>query len=178
MYYVVQVKTGKEQQTIDDIRKYKSDHTKFEVFAPQRKVKRKYGGEYKEVTERCFPGYVFVETDNVKELFFDLYWVPEYTRLLGREGLTYNFVPLNEEESRMVDILYNAGNGRVTPISDIEIVEGDKIRVLDGPLRDIEAKIKKVNLHKRTVVVGFTFCNRDVEAKLGIDIVTKVGESR
>ena len=174
MYYVVQVQTGKEEQTIADIRKYKSDKTEFEVFAPSRLVKRKYGNEYKEVSERCFPGYVFVETDNPKDLFFDLYWVPEFTRLLGREGLTYNFVPLNEEESRMVDILYNAGNGRVTPISDIEIEAGDTVRILDGPLRDVQAQIKAVDLHKRNVTVGVTFCNRIMDVKLGINIVTKV----
>ena len=174
MYYVVQVKTGKEQTTIDDIKRYNNSQSYFEVFAPYRKELRKYKGEFKEVLVRCFPGYIFVETDDPKQLFHDLYWVPDFTRLLGREGLTYNFVPLNLEESRMIDILYNANNGRVTPISDIEIVEGDKIVVLDGPLVGIESNIIKINLHKRTVLVEFDFCGRRVTATVGINIVTKI----
>lgn len=177
MYYVIQVKTGKEQKAIDDIRKQSGFDSGIEVFAPTRKVMRKYGGVYKEVTERCFPGYLFVDTKDAKALFFDLYWVPDYTRLLGREGLTYNFCPLNEEESRMVDILYNANKEHVTEISNIEVVEGDKIRVLDGPLRDVQAKVKKVDLHKRTVLVEITLFNRSMEAKLGINIITKVPDA-
>ena len=109
-------------------------------------------------------------------MFFDLYWTPEYTKLLGREGLTYNFLPLDEDETRMVDILYNANSDRQTEISDIEVVEGQKIRVLTGPLMGIESTIKKVNLHKRNVLITFTMCGREVEALVGINIIGKVNE--
>ena len=174
MYYVIQVASGKEQKVIDDIKKYKGDAIDFDVFAPYRETLRKYRGVYRTVRERCFPGYVFVETDDVKQLFFDLYWIPDFTRLLGREGLTYNFVPLDEDESRMIDILYSKNSDRVTRISDIEVQPGDKILILDGPLSGIETKIKKVDLHKRTVTVEFMLCSRLVEAKVGINIVTKL----
>lgn len=173
MYYVIQVKTGKEKETMEDILKHQRGDFHLEVFSPCRKTMRKYKGVYKEVTERCFPGYLFVETNDVEQLFKDLYWVPGYTKLLGREGLTYNFVPLNEEESRMIDILYNADSGRTTPISDIEVVEGDQIRILTGPLKGIEGTIVKTNLHKRSVIVGFYLCGQYVEVKVGINIVSK-----
>lgn len=174
MYYVIQVKTGKEQKAIDDIKKYKSDQSDFDVFAPFRKSLRNYHGEYKEVIERCFPGYIFVETDNAKQLFFDLFWVPEFTKMLGREGLTYNFVPLDEDESRMIDILYSKNSNRITEISNIEIEEGQKIKVLDGPLYGLNAFVKKVNLHKRVITVEFMLCGRAVEAQVAINIVTKI----
>lgn len=174
MYYVIQVKTGKEQNTIDDIRQYQNSDCIIDVFSPYRMELRKYKGEFKEVRVRCFPGYIFVETLDAKQLFFDLYWVPGFTRLLGREEGTYNFVPLDEDEARMIDILYNVNEDRTTRISDIEVVEGDKIRILDGPLVGLETKIKKVDLHKRMVVIEFMLCNRPVEAKVGINIVTKV----
>ena len=130
----------------------------------------------KEIKERCFPGYIFVETNDVKSLFEELYWVPGYTKLLGREGLTYNFLPLDEEESRMIDILYNANSNRTTEISNIEIQEGDKIVILDGPLTGIQSRIKKIDLHKRIVTVGFTLCNREVGAKVAINIITKLNK--
>ena len=174
MYYVIHVKTGKEQDAIDDILKYKTHEVEFDIFSPFRKELRKYKGVWKEVLVRCFPGYVFVETDDIKGLFKDLYWIPGYQRILGREGLTDNFVPLDPDESRMIDILYNAGSGRVTPISDIEVIEGDKIRILDGPLMGITSSIKKVNLHKRMVEVEFMLCKRKVSAIVGINIITKV----
>ena len=174
MYYVIQVKTGKEQQAIEDILKNKPDDASFDVFSPYRKSLRKYKGETKEVIERCFPGYIFVETNNVRELFRQLYFTPGFQKLLGREEGTENFVPLDKDESRMIDILYSANNNRITEISNIEVKEGEMIRVLDGPLMGLETQIKKVNLHKRTVTVEFMLCGRLVEANVGIDFVTNI----
>lgn len=176
MYYVIQVRTGKEEKTIGAIKKQLGEKQGFDVFTPSRKVLRKFHGEFKEVEERCFPGYVFVETQDPFELFKDLYWTPEYTRLLGREGYTENFLPLNEDEERMINILYNANSERKTEISDIEVVEGQRIRVITGPLMGIESIIKKVNLHKRTVVISFMLCEREVEATVGINIISKIEE--
>ena len=48
------------------------------------------------------------------------------------------------------------------------------IRVLDGPLAGLETQIKKVNLHKRTVLVEFMLCGRLVSSPVGINIVTNV----
>ena len=175
MYYVIQVKTGKEEKTmLDIIKNNHSDDPNFEVFSPFRKALRKYKGVQKEVIERCFPGYIFVSTNNVEQLWIDLYWTPGYERLLGREGLTNNFVPLDKDESRMIDILYSSENNRVTEISNISVKEGQTIKVLDGPLVGLETQIKKVNLHKRTVTVEFMMCGRLVTANVGINIITDI----
>ena len=174
MYYVIQVKTGKEQDAINDIMKNKPNDASFDVFAPYRKALRKRGGQLIEVIERCFPGYIFVETSDVKTLFFELYWIPGFTKLLGREGDTYNFVPLDKDESRMIDILYSKNNDRITEISNIEVREGEMIRVLDGPLAGLETQIKKVNLHKRKVTVEYMMCGRLVSSDVAINIVTNI----
>ena len=174
MYYVVQVATGKEQKAIDDINKALSDKSKVDVFSPYRKVLRKYKGEYRELLERCFPGYLFVETDDPKQLFFDLYEVPDYTRLLGREGLNYYWEPLNKVEARMVDILYGKENERTTSISDIEIEEGDHIRVLSGPLMDLKGYVKAVDLHKRKITLTVTMFKRPMDVQVGVNIVTRL----
>ena len=174
MYYVVQVKTGKEQQAIEDILKNKPDDPDFDVFAPYRISIRKYKGVERQVIERCFPGYVFVETNNVQDLFIQLYWTPGFTKLLGREADTNNFVPLDKDEARMIDILYSRNNGRITQISNIEVREGEMIRVLDGPLMGLETKIKKVNLHKRKVTIEYVMCGRLVTSDIAINIVTNI----
>lgn len=174
MYYVIQVKTGKEETMIEDIKKQLNDLSDYDVFAPYRKAIRKYKGVMKEVKERCFPGYVFVNTEKPKELFEALYWTPGFTKLLGREGLTTNFVPLNKDESRMIDILYSENTDHVTEISNIEVKEGQTIKVLSGPLLGLETQIKRVNLHKRTVTVEFMMCGRLVQSQVGIAIITDI----
>ncbi len=174
MYYVIQVKTGKEEQAIEDILKNKPDDASFDVFAPYRKSLRKYKGVMREVVERCFPGYIFVETNDVQRLFKQLYFTPGFQKILGREGETENFVPLDKDESRMIDILYSASSNRITEISNIEVREGEMIRVLDGPLAGLETQIKKVDLHKRTVTVEYMMCGRLVTSNVGINIVTNI----
>lgn len=74
----------------------------------------------------------------------------------------------------MVDILYSKNNNRITEISNIQVREGEMIRVLDGPLMGLETKIKKVNLHKRTVTIEYMMCNRLVTSNIGINIVTNI----
>ena len=173
MYYVIQVKTGNEQKVIGKINNLEGRIHDYDAFVPCRKTLRKYKGEFKPVIERCFPGYVFVETNHPKELFFDLSKIEEFTRLLGREGLTYNFNPLDENESRTIDILYGKNIHRVTDLSLVEVEEGKTIRILKGPLENIKGTIKKVNLHKRKVTVSIMLINRSVDVDVGIDIVTR-----
>lgn len=174
MYYVIRVRGGKEEETIASIKRHLGENSEHEFFSPFRKTLRKYKDGYKEVTERCFPGYIFVDTDDPEAVFFALYWVEEYTRMLGKNGLSYLFDPLTEEETRMVDILYSRNTDRVTPISDIEVREGQEIFVLDGPLMGMTARIKKVNLHKRYVTIDMPFAGAFHEVKLGINIITPV----
>lgn len=173
MYYVIQVQTGKEDKTIEDIKRYKKHELDFDIFSPCRKELRKYKGELKDVKVKCFPGYLFVETEDIKQLFKDLYWIQGFTKILGREAGSDNFLPLSKEESRVIDILYSEESGRVTEISDIVLTEGDKIRVVAGPLMGQESIIKKVNLHKRTVTIDISLAGRGMEVKVGINIVTK-----
>ena len=174
MYYVIQVQTGKEQKVIEDIKKFKSNEVDFDVFAPKRLERRKYKGEWKDMEVRCFPGYLFVETDNATQLWKELTYVPDFTKLLGREMGSENFLPLNEEESRVIDILYNENSDRTTKISDIIIEEGDKIRIVTGPLMGIEGSVKKYNLHKRNATVELSLAGRGVTVQVGINIITKL----
>ena len=174
MYYVIQVRAGKEQKVIDDIKRYVAHNEIFDVFSPARKEMRKYKDGWREVVKKCFPGYLFVDTDDIKALFYELPKIPEWTKILGRNGLTTNFVPLNETESRLIDILYSSENDRVTEISDIEVEEGNRIIILDGPLFGEEAIIKKVNLHKRQVLVELVLFNQSFTATVGINIINKV----
>ena len=173
MYYVIQVQSGKEDKVIEEIKSHKDHDPSFDIFTPCRTERRKYKDGFKDIKVKCFPGYIFAETNNVKQLINELYWAPDYARLLGKEKLNDNYLPLSEEESRVIDILYNAENDRTTPIMDIEVLEGDRIRVVSGPLMGQESVVKKVDLHKRRIKITTTLAGRGVEAYVAINIVTK-----
>lgn len=174
MYYVIQVITGKEERTLEDIKKISKDEPYFEVFSPSRKVMRKYKGEYKEVKEQCFPGYLFVKTDQIKRLFYDLYEIPGFKKVLGGDEYNQKFLPLSKEEERMVEILYDESKGYTTDLSDIELNEGDMVKILSGPLMFMDGKIKKIDLHKRKATIELSLFKRAVLVQVGINIIKKV----
>ncbi|MCR5308839.1 MAG: antiterminator LoaP [Bacilli bacterium] len=174
MYYVIQVQTSKEDKMIDEIKRHLSDDVLIDVFTPLYTQRKKIKGEWIDVDKPAFPGYIFIETDNIKEVFHQLYYVEGFARLLGREANSENFLPLNKAESKMIEVLYGKENNHTLGISEIKLEQGTKVKVLRGQLFGLEGSIKKVNLHKREVIITFPFGGKSIEARVGIDILDTV----
>ena len=68
--------------------------------------------------------------------------------------------------------MYSQNSNRITEISDIQVKEGQIVRVVTGPLEGLLSAVKKVNLHKRSVTLETTVCGRLVEVDIAINIVT------
>ncbi|MCD8118608.1 MAG: antiterminator LoaP [Lachnospiraceae bacterium] len=162
MMYVIQVETGQEAVTIkliEEIFRMGNEGALIEeVFFPQRERTMKYEGSWKKVTEKLFPGYLFLKTSHMEEARILLRRVPRLTKLLGvDEDAIY---PLSKEE---IDLIYSlCGKEHLAQISDIEIKEGNKVNILSGPLKNLEGKIVKINLHKRVALVRVRFMKNDV----------------
>ena len=104
MYFVIQVLSGKEDSIIDILNRKIDKDIILECFTPRRVRMKKYEGKWHNVTERYFPGYIFIDTCKPKELFNELKKIGEFTKILGRQE-DNNFLSLSEEESRMIDSL-------------------------------------------------------------------------
>lgn len=174
MYYVIQVQTSKENKTIEEIKRHLSDDVLIDVFSPLFTQRKHIKGKWVDIEKPAFPGYIFLETNNVQEAFRQLYYVEGFARLLGRESNSENFLPLNKFESRMVEVLYGKETNHTLGISKVQLEQGNKVKVLGGQLFGLEGLIKKVNLHKRQITITFPFNGKAIEAIVGIDIVEKI----
>lgn len=174
MYYVVQVQTGKENKIINEIKRHMSDDILSDVFSPLYAQRKHIKGQWVDINKPAFPGYIFLETNNIQEVFHQLYYVEGFAKLLGRESNSENFLPLNDSESKMVEVLYGKNSNHTLGISEINFEENNKIRVLSGQLFGLEGLIKKINLHKREVIITFPFAGKSIEAKVGIDVIQKI----
>ena len=172
MYFVIQVISGKESSIVNILNRKISKDIILECFVPIRERLKKYNGKWQKVQERYFPGYIFIDTNNPKLLFNELKKIGEFTKILGRQ-VDNNFLSLSKDESDLIDSLMGKENNRITDISLIDIKEGNKIEVVEGPLVGFEGRILKVNLHKRTVSVLLDMCGREIEVLLGIDFIKK-----
>ena len=126
--------------------------------------------------ERNFMGYVMI-SEQPQLLYEELKQIPALTRLLGR--CEEYFMPLSEKDMRLLEKLQNGMNDGRNPeaeISRIAVEEGNQIRILSGPLVNLEGQIRKVNLHKRIAVVEVEFMGNKSAVHLGVEMVGKISE--
>lgn len=167
MWYVIQTLGGKEEGTVDMIRKKVSSYYMEECFVPKKERMKKFYGSWHKVEDILFPGYVFAVTDRPDKLYEELKRIPRLTKVLGREE--QYFTSLNEREVKLVRELGNQEHR--TEISKVQVCEGKRIRVVEGPLKNYVGNIAKVNLHKKEVLVQVDFMGRERKLYLGIEMV-------
>lgn len=169
-YYVIQVAPGAEARTEELVRARVNAARYSRCFHPLRHIRKKFRGEWKDCHEKLIPGYVFVASDCIEELYQELKCVPALTKLLGRkEGEL--FLALTDEEAKWLEKV--TAGGTEAALSQVAVSEGDTVTVLEGPLKDMEGLIKKINLHKRIAEVEVDFMGRKTVIHLGIELVGK-----
>ena len=167
MWYVIQVMGGREENTADMIRKRISSETIEECFIPKKERLKKFKGRWQQIEEILFPGYVFAEAKDPEELYRQLKQITMMTKVL-QDG-EFHFLPLSEEEERQIKGM--GDHSHITGLSKVRVEEGKQVAILEGPLKNMEGKIVKVDLHKREVIVNVLFMGRNVKLKLGIEMV-------
>lgn len=182
MYYVIQVSPGAEDKTETMIRELVADNMYGRCFHPLRHVRKKFHGEWVDQHEKLLPGYVFITSGNIRELSQTLKRVPVLTKVLGRDE--EQFIPLSSDEVEWLEQITgqtsNAGESEngvecEAGLSQV-LAEEDAITVLSGPLKNMEGKIKKINLHKRIAEVEVEFMGRSTVIYLGVEMVGRTNE--
>lgn len=171
MYYAIQVTSSKEEYIIKFINERVDKSLYNEVFLPKREDNIKVNGEWTIVNKIIFPGYIFVDTDSPKEFAFNLYALPQYARMLGREKHTGSFIPLVEEECVMLDTMCNKSTNRILKTSYVSIKEGKIVRVISGELFGVKGVVKKIDLHHRNVIVTISILHQSVDVLFPINFV-------
>ncbi|MEG1082377.1 MAG: hypothetical protein RSE44_27960, partial [Pseudomonas sp.] len=115
--------------------------------------------------------YLFFETNTIEALAAELRKIPRLTKILGNEG----FQPLSPTDVMTINHL--TGDEHVFEVSTGHIVD-DVITIAHGPLAGLEGCIKKIDRHKRTALIELTFCGRNIQTKVGLEIVKKVSTSK
>lgn len=167
-WYVGQVLAGKEAATLSQCRKLVDGSVLHESFVPEYETMWKTSAGWRPERRLLFPGYLFFVTDNVESLAAGLAKVPNRVRILGDEE--NSFMVLSDAERDW--FLAFIDQDRVVRMSE-GIIENDEVKITKGPLMGKEARIKKIDRHKRTAFVEVTMFGRKTTAKVGLEIVRK-----
>jgi transcriptional antiterminator NusG len=140
----------------------------FQVIVPREKKIRVKNGKRRTIEERLFPGYVLVEMIVTEDSWYVVRNTPNVTGFVG-SGTTPT--PVSKDE---IDRLLSR-MGDDEPKHKIDVVEGDSVRIMDGPFKEFEGKISEVNDGKGTVKVLVNVFGRETPVELDFLQVKKEG---
>lgn len=167
MWYVIQVRSGTEEHIKLQCEQRIPPEIMERCYIPYYERMRRFRGAWHMEQRTLFPGYVFIISDELEELFIGLKSVIGLTKLIGTGQ---EIVPLTEQEVLLMQKLGN-DNGLVEMSKGI--IQGDRTVITSGPLMGLEGCIRRIDRHKRTAQLELELMGRIVETQVGLEILEK-----
>ena len=153
-WYVVNTVTGYEykvkeklEMMIDSMELHKNI---YRVVVPEQKIVEVKNGVKKERVKKMFPGYVLVEMVMSDEAWYIVRNTQGVTGFIGSSGKGAKPIPLSPSE--VDNILGTMGLSRIDVTKELET--GKKVKILDGPFKDMEGIIESVDMKTQKVNVN------------------------
>lgn len=171
-WYAVQTTMGYEKKLISTIHLLCKKEAK--IYLPVKEmIHRIKGMEY--IAELpLFPGYIFVYK-NIDELIETLH---NSRSSLFAKPVTANGKYLEANKNEMKFLFDITGKDGVIKVSKGIVSEGDKIRIINGPLTNFKGKILFINKRKNKAKARIEIMNRMVEVSLGLEIIHRDSSPR
>lgn len=158
-WYAVNTYSGHEnkakQALADRIRMEGLEDLFGEILVPMEEVVEMVKGERKTTKRKMLPGYMLVQmemNDQSKHL------VRNTPRVTGFVGDQLNPRPVPDQEVARINIQISEGTSQPKP--KVEFLEGDSIRVIDGPFQNFTGTIEEVQNDKNRVRVQISIFGR------------------
>ena len=171
-WYVIHTYSGYENKVAQTILKVVDNRNLHnlikDVKIPTELVKEiTESNKEREVERKIFPGYVLVKM----VLTDDSWYVVRNTRgVTGFVGPASKPVPLSDKEVAAL------GVDTVNKTVEINIKEGDKVKISSGPMEGFVGEVKGINTEDMTVDVSVSMFGRETLATIEITMVTKSDE--
>ncbi|MBQ9853924.1 MAG: transcription termination/antitermination factor NusG [Bacilli bacterium] len=174
-WYVVNTVSGYEykvKEKLDMMIKNSADiqESIFRVVVPEQTVVDYKDGVKKEKVKKMFPGYVLVEMIMSDEVWFIVRNTQGVTGFIGSSGKGAKPIPLLPEE---VDrILNSMGLSRTNITTDLTI--GNKVKINDGPFKDMIGKINSYDAENQVVEVLLDLFGQETPVEASISQIENI----
>lgn len=173
LWYVVNTYSGHESKVKEKlemrINSMNMQDYIFRVIVPEQKEVEVKDGVTKEKIKKMFPGYVLVEMVMSDEAWYVVRNTPGVTGFIGSSGKGAKPVPLLPSE---IDrILANMGMSRL----DIgnELKEGEKVKIIDGPFKNMYGKIESIDIPNQQLKLLIDLFGQETPVEITISQVEK-----
>ena len=136
----------------------------FRVIVPEQTIVEYKDGVKKERVKKMFPGYVLVEMIMSDEVWFIVRNTQGVTGFIGSSGKGAKPIPLMPDE---VDrILSSMGMSRIDLSK--ELAEGKKVKITDGPFKNMVGKVKSYDLENKKVELLLDLFGQETSVEVGL----------
>lgn len=149
MWYVIQTRTGDEEKLAHMVRELIPGDQYTECFYIKMESARKSEAGWEIYLGPMFPGYLFVDTDTPKDMYFNLKKVPKLTKLLKEEGEA--FLPVSEEEQKFLEDIQSEGH--IVRRSLVRLDGEKQIISADGAVGRYLKNVVRQRVRKRYVLI-------------------------
>jgi len=174
-YYCISCQCGIEKKFCENLKskleEYPIDNDSDVIF-PVKIMHERKKGTWKEVEQSLIPGYVILSTDlDILKICEICYGLKGY-----RYPLRYGDKTFKLRDRDLEYALWVSKNDGVILPSKAVWVPGEKIKIIEGPLKDFTGSIKKIfkRGHKLTVNLDFAGCINTVS--LAVEFVEPLKE--
>ncbi len=169
MLYVIQTETGKELETVREMKANLDKEAYKEIFTIRYENVLRIKGMYKLERRVLFPSYIFVETDNPELLFLQLKRVVNRTMfIMDKDEKGFEYFSVSSEEEKLLRQLINENDNYIVTLSLVGYNKNKRINRAAGPLKFFINKITEVDNRHRRAFVEMDFLGRHRRLVFGI----------
>ncbi len=165
-WYAVYIKSRAEKKVYAELGK-----KGIEAYLPLVRKQSKWSDRMKVVEEPFLSGYVFVRVSFREQ--YDVLVIPGALRYVSFEGAP---APIPDYQIENLKILVAAGDHSIEVTSE-RIHKGDKIRVISGPLTNVNGEVVEIR-GKRRILLRFDTLGYCIHAEIGINKIDLLEENK
>lgn len=170
-WYVIHTYSGYEDQVAESLRhRIETLDMKdkiFDIVVPKEKQIEIRGGKRRKVEKKIFPGYILINMIMTKNSWYVVRNTPNVTGFIGTGS---DPVPINEDE---VEIILKR-MGVEEPKYKIDLEDGDPVKIVDGPFKDMEGVVKEIDQEKGKIKALVSIFGRETPVELDFLQVKKI----
>ena len=168
-YFTIYLRTRSENEYITHAKSALNDNEANLIWL-RRSLRIRRRGKQIETLAPIFPGYLFVEAQEISpEIFIKLSRIPGFLRFLNSNK---NIVPLSRDDRDL--LIYLLSFGQIVRKSVVYFDKNNRIRVVSGPLKQLEGQIIKVDRRKGRAKVRLDMFKNSFLIDFGFEALEKI----
>ena len=172
-WYVIHTYSGYERKVklnlLEQFERSENRERLGEIIIPTEEVVEVRRGKKKISSRKFFPGYVLINIDMTRDIWYMIKDTPKVTGFLGG-GATP--VPLSEEEVKLIMEQMKGESTRLKP--KVLFEKGEDVRVIEGPFINFNGTVEDVNHDKGKVKVMVSIFGRATPVELEFPQIERV----